>query len=189
MVTSQTGGRTDPIGQRLASAEKIIRTKWAHLATDSETILRLLATMLEEIDVGLTLSSSPGMCDWADGSAGKLLGVPDLSRAIRMDELIPLCREDGSPLSPGDNSAEVALHRGINYGPTILGVLQDATPIVWLQVTNGAIELKAGNVSRQLSEATFESIFHSRQSICVGQNKTAQETFGYTDEEAIGRYG
>ncbi len=42
---------------------------------------------------------------------------------------------------------------------------------------------------RGLSEASFESIFLSEKGICIEQNHTAEKTFGYTSEEAIGRYG
>ena len=41
---------------------------------------------------------------------------------------------------------------------------------------------------RGLSEAAFESIFLSEKGICIEQNKTAEKMFGYTTEEAIGRY-
>ena len=42
---------------------------------------------------------------------------------------------------------------------------------------------------RGLSEAAFESIFISEKGICIEQNLTAEKTFGFTNEEAIGRYG
>ena len=42
---------------------------------------------------------------------------------------------------------------------------------------------------RGLSEAAFESIFLSENGICVEQNNTAEILFGYTSEEAIGRFG
>ncbi len=42
---------------------------------------------------------------------------------------------------------------------------------------------------RGLSEATFESIFISEKGICIEQNLSAKINFGYSDEEAIGRYG
>ena len=42
---------------------------------------------------------------------------------------------------------------------------------------------------RGLSEATFEAIFISEKGLCVEQNQTAEKMFGYTSEEAIGRYG
>jgi PAS domain S-box-containing protein len=42
---------------------------------------------------------------------------------------------------------------------------------------------------RGLSEATFESIFISEQGICIEQNLSAVKTFGYSNDEAIGRKG
>jgi len=40
-----------------------------------------------------------------------------------------------------------------------------------------------------LSEASFEAIFISERGICLEQNIAAQQIFGYTPEEAIGRPG
>lgn len=40
---------------------------------------------------------------------------------------------------------------------------------------------------RALSEASFDSIFITENEICIEQNATAREVFGYSDEEAIGR--
>lgn len=40
-----------------------------------------------------------------------------------------------------------------------------------------------------LSDAAFESIFISENGKCIEQNKTAENTFGYTSEEALGRFG
>ena len=42
---------------------------------------------------------------------------------------------------------------------------------------------------RGLSEAAFESVFLSEQGRCIEQNLSAEEKFGYSTEEAIGRYG
>lgn len=42
---------------------------------------------------------------------------------------------------------------------------------------------------RALNEATFESIFFSEKGICIQQNETAKKVFGYTNDEALGRYG
>lgn len=42
---------------------------------------------------------------------------------------------------------------------------------------------------RALSEAAFEAIFLSVKGICTGQNMAAEEMFGYTLEEALGRPG
>ena len=42
---------------------------------------------------------------------------------------------------------------------------------------------------RGLSEAAFESIFFSEKGICIEQNQAAEKMFGYSCDEAIGRYG
>jgi PAS domain S-box-containing protein len=42
---------------------------------------------------------------------------------------------------------------------------------------------------RALSDATFEAIFISEKGVGLEQNRTAERMFGYTSEEAIGRYG
>ncbi|MEI6885099.1 MAG: PAS domain S-box protein [Bacteroidota bacterium] len=42
---------------------------------------------------------------------------------------------------------------------------------------------------RGLCEAAFEAIFLSEKGICIEQNLAAEKMFGYTSEEAIGRYG
>lgn len=40
-----------------------------------------------------------------------------------------------------------------------------------------------------LSDASFEAIFIHEKGICTGQNLTAEEMFGYTEKEALGRHG
>ncbi|MDD2899093.1 MAG: PAS domain S-box protein [Desulfuromonadaceae bacterium] len=42
---------------------------------------------------------------------------------------------------------------------------------------------------RCLSEAAYEAIFISEKGICLEQNKRAEELFGYTNDEAVGRPG
>ena len=42
---------------------------------------------------------------------------------------------------------------------------------------------------RALSDATFESIFFSDRGVCVDQNLSAEKTFGYTLQDAVGRNG
>lgn len=49
--------------------------------------------------------------------------------------------------------------------------------------------IESRETHRGLSEAAFDSIFFSEKGICIEQNQTARMVFGYTDEEAIGRYG
>ncbi len=66
--------------------------------------------------------------------------------------------------------------------------IQQARFINELKLTEEALKLSKENY-RQLSDATFESIFISDQGLCIGQNSTAETMFGYTLEEALGRYG
>ncbi|MFH2092925.1 MAG: PAS domain S-box protein [Pseudomonadota bacterium] len=40
---------------------------------------------------------------------------------------------------------------------------------------------------KQLSDATFEAIFLLEKGHCISQNKSAQEMFGYSDQEAFGK--
>ena len=42
---------------------------------------------------------------------------------------------------------------------------------------------------RSLSEAAYEAIFISEKGVCLEQNKRAEELFGYSNEEAVGRFG
>ena len=42
---------------------------------------------------------------------------------------------------------------------------------------------------RALSRASFEALFLSEKGICIGQNQRAEEIFGYTSAEALGRPG
>ena len=42
---------------------------------------------------------------------------------------------------------------------------------------------------RALSNAAFESIFLSENGVCLDQNLAAVKTFGYENEEAVGRHG
>ena len=42
---------------------------------------------------------------------------------------------------------------------------------------------------KQLSDASFEAIFLSKEGVCIGQNMMAETMFGYSLEEALGRPG
>jgi len=51
-------------------------------------------------------------------------------------------------------------------------------------------ELKESEeLSRALSEASFEAVFLTQKGICIGLNQAAVEMFGYSREEAIGKNG
>lgn len=65
----------------------------------------------------------------------------------------------------------------------VIGIDKDITEI---EEANKAIQEQEERY-KTLSDATFESIFISEDGIGVDQNETARKTFGYTDEEAIGK--
>jgi len=67
----------------------------------------------------------------------------------------------------------------------LTGILRDTT-----ELRKSEAELEESREKyRGLSEAAFESIFISEKGVCIEQNQTAEKMFGYTSEEAIGRYG
>lgn len=66
-----------------------------------------------------------------------------------------------------------------------VGIIEDVTA---RKQAEGEIEENKEKY-RGLSEATFESIFLSEKGKCIEQNLTAEKMFGYTHEEALGRYG
>lgn len=67
----------------------------------------------------------------------------------------------------------------------ITGIDKDITELI-----NAQEELnKTKEEYKALSDASFESIFISKKGVCIGQNKTAETTFGYSNEEAIGKPG
>ncbi|MFZ4401631.1 MAG: PAS domain S-box protein [Bacteroidales bacterium] len=82
--------------------------------------------------------------------------------------------------------AEISLNRiDINYEILLQAIVHDITERKLAEA-----ELEEGREKyRGLSEAAFESIFISEKGLCIEQNKTAEKIFGYTSEEAIGRYG
>ncbi len=91
------------------------------------------------------------------------------------------CRKDGSLFD-----AEVSTNVGIWEGSRVVFCLcRDITDQVRAQK-----ELQESQARlAALSDASFESIFLSDQGICLDQNLTAQRMFGYTRDEAVGRYG
>jgi PAS domain S-box-containing protein len=87
----------------------------------------------------------------------------------------------------GDNKSVIASVSTIKYGQEKLDlvVLYDITTR-----KNAENELTESRVKYEgLSDAAFESIFISENGKCIEQNKTAANTFGYTSEEALGRFG
>ncbi len=72
--------------------------------------------------------------------------------------------------------------------------LWSETDIALLRTTavsiGSALERKSSEKRLQaLSDASFEAIFIHEKGICIGQNLTAEKMFGYTEKEALSRYG
>ena len=83
---------------------------------------------------------------------------------------------------------EVFARLGLNDSDEIIGTygtLQDITERK--QVEDDLHESR--EKYRGLSEASFEAIFFSDKGICIEQNLAAEKMFGYSTEEALGRYG
>ena len=76
--------------------------------------------------------------------------------------------------------------RGVLYGNNrVLFIVRDIT-----EQKQAEADLEESREKyRGLSEAAFEAIFLSEKGVCIEQNHTAEKIFGYSTEEAIGRYG
>jgi PAS domain S-box-containing protein len=67
----------------------------------------------------------------------------------------------------------------------------------WISIVRDITKLKQSEEALQeskerfhvLSDASFEAIFLSENGICFGQNHSAEQMFGYTHSEAIGKSG
>ncbi len=77
----------------------------------------------------------------------------------------------------------------IEFGPDkINAVLSMSVNITRLKLAEK--DLKESEEKYQLlADSTFEAIFISQNGICLGQNKTAEEMFGYSYQEALGKPG
>ena len=76
----------------------------------------------------------------------------------------------------------------ITENKTILGILVFGRDITERKQTEFELE-ESRERYLGLSEAAFESIFLSQKGICIEQNNAAERMFGYTINEALGRYG
>jgi len=93
----------------------------------------------------------------------------------------PVIRKDGSTFPADMHLAPIRLG-GKDCG---LAIIRDISERKRL---DEALE-ESREKYRALSEAAFEAIFISEQGVCIEQNKQAQLMFGYSDQEALGRYG
>ncbi|WP_022664013.1 hybrid sensor histidine kinase/response regulator [Desulfospira joergensenii] len=90
-------------------------------------------------------------------------------------------RKDGSLLD-----VEISTSKAVRYGrKMVFCICRDITRRIR---SEKALRESQARLAA-LSDASFESIFLSDQGLCLDQNLTAERMFGYTREEAVGRYG
>ncbi|MEI8272410.1 MAG: PAS domain S-box protein [Paludibacter sp.] len=70
----------------------------------------------------------------------------------------------------------------------IIGLIGVAHNITERKLAEAELE-ESREKYRGLSEASFEAIFISEKGICIEQNQAGEKMFGYTNEEALTRYG
>jgi PAS domain S-box-containing protein len=81
---------------------------------------------------------------------------------------------------------EVIVNKGRYFGKDVL--IATARDISEKKRAEAELE-ESREKYRGLSEASFEAIFISEKGICIEQNLSAEKMFGYTSEEATGKFG
>ncbi len=81
---------------------------------------------------------------------------------------------------------EIIVNKGKYFGKDVL--IAAARDITEKKQAEAELE-ESREKYRGLSEAAFEAIFISEKGVCIEQNLAAEKMFGYTSNEAIGRYG
>ena len=112
------------------------------------------------------------------------VSIPDRGVFSFRLKLYPINEEDGNMVGVAVITNDISLQENIKDELS-------ETKIEFLSAIKSAKEEleESREKYKGLSDAAFESIFLSEKGICIEQNKTAEKIFGYTTEEAIGRYG
>ena len=86
------------------------------------------------------------------------------------------------------HNIEYSLRPVYNEKGEVIYIIPEGRDITDFKIAKEKLE-ESSEKYRGLSEATFEAIFLSEKGVCIEQNLSAIKMFGYTDEEALGRYG
>ncbi len=173
---------------------------------ESEKKYRML---MDNLNVGVFLSNLQGVILHANPQLARIIGyssvdellaapvqqfyadIPDRERLVRdlLEKQAVKNREMLSRKKDGSVSwilLNAALQRDCD-GEAVgfLGIVEDISD---RRTAEQALQ-ESEKKFRTLSEATFEAIFLTDQGVCVGQNRAAEEMFGYSKEEALGTIG
>jgi len=173
---------------------------------ESEAKFRML---LDNLNVGIFFSTLDGVFIHANPMIARIGGYrsPEEFMAVPAHALYAdpsdrnlLIRELNDTGSVRNCEIRGVKKDGTDYWISLSAVMQkdDAgTPVGILGIVEDVTDRKEAVESlreseekfRALSEATFEAIFLSEYGICIGQNLAAEQMFGYSTEEALGRSG
>ena len=134
--------------------------------------------------LGYTMEEILGMSVWDwDAPRSKTYILDKLKNVSVSGDLFEtvICRKDGSLLN-----AEVSIKAASWEGRKVVCcICRDITDRIR---SRDKLQESQARLAA-LSDASFESIFLSDQGLCLDQNLTARKMFGYTRDEAVGRYG
>jgi PAS domain S-box-containing protein len=194
----------------------VIQALWPQLVDDTDATNRCFTLLLDAVDSGIVIEDESREVLFSNSTARHLLGLTSLHSNLRADCNQKMIKEDGTALSKDEHPAAITLRTGMPCKKVVIGRHTNQDTILWLAVscqpfftddttTPTAVLITYTDITKerviaqetlvachhykQLSTATFESIFLSVKGICIGQNHTAREMFGYSDAEAIGRTG
>jgi len=145
------------------------------IITSNRMFAQIVGTTIDKL-IGLNMLQLPDkklVAEIQNALNGGIGSYEDVYQSVTSNKLTPL------------SAFFAPMHVGNGLIRGGVGIIKDISELI--QAQEELQERKAKY--RGLSEAAFESIFLSEKGICIEQNKTAETTFGYTNEEAIGRYG